>query len=208
VQNGATAVLIPLVGRAYNRQMLRFLFAAALVVGLGAPAGAQVPDAVYHGELDVLPSVGKFDYDTGVASLKLRKWRFLVVTDSNGLAPDQETIVVLVGENSFPLPPGALKRSRNGKVFSYKAAKDDPSPLRALRMRNRGYFYTFNVTLRDVPLGTLTTNDGVCLPVALLVGDDDAFNGGVFRRPGFTVDATVKQLRIQRSCPVPWPWEG
>jgi hypothetical protein len=189
--------------------MLRFLPAAAIVtlLALGSSARAQSP-AVYHGELDVLPSVGKFDINTGGASLKLRKWRFLVVPDSNGLVPDQEPIVILIGQNSFTLQPGSLKRSRNGKTFSFKAAKDDPSSLRALRMRHRGYFYTFNATLRDVPLGTLATNDGVCLPVAFLVGDDDAFNGGVFSRPGFTVDSSAKQLRIQRSCPVPWPWQG
>jgi hypothetical protein len=188
--------------------MLWSLLAAVLLLpALASPVGAQsaAGDAVYHGRLDVLPSPGRFDVDTGKASLRLRRWRFLVVPDSNGVFPDQETALVLIAENTFALPPGALRRSRNGKVFSFKAAKDDPSPLRALRMRDRGYFYTFNVTLRGVDLATLATSDGVCLPVAIQVGDDDAFAGGVFQRPGFARQAP--QLRIARSCPTAWPWE-
>jgi hypothetical protein len=189
--------------------VFRFLFAALCLtlVSLPLPARAQPvtsEDPIYHGVLDVLASPGSFDPSTGKAALRLRRWRFLIEPGSNGVFPDQETTEVLIADNSFALPPGTLRRSRSGKVFSYKAKKDDPSPVRAIKLRYRGYFYNVTVKVQDVDLTQLVNNDGICLPVALRVGDDDAFNGGIFTRPGFN----STQLRISRSCTSEWPWQS
>jgi hypothetical protein len=142
-----------------------------------------------------------------MASLKLRRWRFLLYPESNDLAPDQELVAVRVGNNILPLDPGRLRASRNRKVFSFKAAKDDPTPLRKLRLKKRRGEYSVSVTVRDIELSDLVLNDGVCVPMAVLVGDDDAFSGGFFVRPGFGV-RPARRVRILRSCPSEWPSAG
>ena len=54
----------------------------------------------------------------------MRRWRLGLREDSNGIFPDQEPIVVALGEESFRLEAGSLTRSRNGKVFRYQAPHD------------------------------------------------------------------------------------
>ena len=92
---------------------------AALTVVLtlaAATARAQISTTatpVYHGTLRILrPAVGTFDTATGIGTLRVRRWRLGLREDSNGIFPDQEPIVVALGEESFRLEAGSLTRSR------------------------------------------------------------------------------------------------
>ena len=179
----------------------------AALLAIAGTAEAQpspIAEPVYHGILEVRRSLGSFDPDTGIASLKIRSWRFLLNPDTNQILPDQEPIVVDISENSLPLAAGMLTRSRNGKVFTYKAAREDTTqPIRSLRIKQTRDAYRVSMTLRGLDFRSLINNDGSCLPIAVIIGDDDGFNGGIFTRPGFE----SRRLRIARGCISAWPWE-
>src|SRR5204863_8295070 len=118
---------------------------AALAVVLtlaAATARAQISTTatpVYHGTLRILrPAVGTFDAATGNGTLRVRRWRLGLREDSNGIFPDQEPVVVALGEESFRLEAGSLTRSRNGKVFRYQAPHDaGPRGIRSIRIAQR-----------------------------------------------------------------------
>jgi hypothetical protein len=182
------------------------VLALLLVAATAAAQPSPIADPVFHGVLGVRPSRGAFDPESGIASLTLRSWRFLLYPDSNAIFPDQEPIVIDIGENSLPLAAGMLVPSRNGKTFTYRAAPEDTTqPIRLLRIKQtkRSDTYRISLTLRDLDFRDLINNDGDCLPIAVIIGDDDGFNGGIFTRPSFG----SRRLRIPRSCVSPWPWQ-
>src|SRR5712692_10012706 len=77
--------------------------ALAVVLTLAAvTARAQISTSatpVYHGTLRVLrPAVGTFDTATGIGTLRVRGWQLELRQGSNGIFPDQEPIVVALGD--------------------------------------------------------------------------------------------------------------
>jgi hypothetical protein len=123
-------------------------------------------------------------------------------------------VIVAIGENSFMLEAGMLRPSRSGKVFSYRAPRNgDPQPIRSLRLkRQRDGSYTVRFSLTGVDLSMLILSDPVCLPTALLVGDDDGFLGVLFTRKACDKvplgrPCRARRVDIPRDCTIEtWPW--
>jgi len=183
------------------------LAAMAVALTLGAvTARAQISTSatpIYHGTLRILrPAVGTFDTSTGIGTLRVRSWQWDLKQGSNGIFPDKEPIVVALGDESFRLDPGKLERSRNGKVFRYRASTSRGISLfRIARRASSVYLVTF--TLSGVDLSQLVLQNPVCRPLAVIVGDDDGFTGAdLMTRPAFS-----RHLSVPRTCSVnTWPW--
>jgi len=194
-----------------------FFAVAALVALLAVPAHAQVttpgsPKAVFHGVLDVLPARGRFDYDTGDTSITVRRWRFLPSPDTNGVFPDKEPILIAMGDNMFLLPAGSVVASHHGKWFHYRAPRGTPPPAIlsfSMKLRKEGS-YGVNFHIDGAEFSRLGLEDGFCVPTAVLIGDDDGFNGCTFTRPGFLKSVRSPRIRIPgKSCiPAEWTWLG
>jgi hypothetical protein len=197
--------------------MARVLVLALLVIGARG-AVAQIvspPTPIYHGALGFLPAKGKIDRTTGIASLKVRHARFVLSPTSDGVFPDREPILVALGANDFSLAAGMLKASHGGKVLSYRAPRNDPSDLRSFRIwqivgpgaagASKGA-YGIRFTLRDLNLALLDVQDPLCLPMAVIVGDDDGFSGVQLTSPSFQ----SRRFSIPRDCDTGggWPWLG
>jgi hypothetical protein len=187
------------------------LAALAALLALPVLAGAQSPIAPpeFHGVLEVLPTRGRIDPATGNSTFTIRRWRFLPSPDSNGIFPDQEPILIVVDTpNQLFIPAGLVKRSRNGRVFRYRPSAGGPPAVRSFRMmRHADGTYRVQLSVKAVPLEPLRTISSMCLSVAFIVGDDDAFKGAQFQRPGLL----SPKLSIVRPCDPSgdgWPWLG
>lgn len=183
---------------------------AALVVVLAAAAAraqtAPVADGIFHGLLDVRAATGRFDPDVGTASLTVPRWRLLVVPESNGLYPDQEPIIVQLGDfNQYPLDAGLMRAARNGRTFSYRAPRNAPERgIRRLRLKRLGDgSWAVRMVLSELELSRLIIEDPVCLGMAIIIGDDDFFTGVNLTRKTFD----AKRVRVSGECePGGWPW--
>lgn len=193
-----------------ERPMPRAPRLALLALLVCAPAAAQVapaPDAIYHGLLDVVPAGGKIDPETGDARIEVRRWRFLLAPASNGIYPDLEPILVAIGEDSpFVVEAGLLRRSRNGGTFSYRAPRGTgPRGVKRVKIKllDDGS-YGARLTLAGIDLSRLVVVDPVCLPMAIIVGDDDFFSGVNFTRTSFS----SRRVRLPTTCEPDgiWPW--
>jgi hypothetical protein len=191
-------------------------------------AVAQVPPGgspVYHGALDIVPTFGRLDRKTGLSTLRIRRWRYIVADDTNGLHPESERLIVAIGQgqNDFYLPPGSLASSGGGNVFRYRApreARKSPTGLRSFRMLKRPAGAdcspadpcTFRVSfsVAGVDLSALFFNDPICVPVAVIVGDDDGFAVADVASPGFRFPNFFSHRVAVRSgnCKADWPWLG
>jgi len=182
-------------------------------------ASAQVvspPTPIYHGVLGFLPAKGKIDRTTGIASLKVNHARFLLSPLSDGIFPDREPILIALGpNNTFGLDAGMLKSSHKGKVQTYRAPKGTTSGIITFRMKqiagpgpagaSRGA-YAVNFALKGLNVALLNVQDPLCLPMAVIVGDDDGFSGVQLTSPSFQ----SKTLSVPRDCNAgnDWPWLG
>jgi len=194
--------------------------AAALMLAAAAPAPrAQVTTAtpVHHGKLFMLPAVARIDNATGIGNLRVRSWQLQLADGSNGIFPGSEPVVLAFGEESFLLPGGSLTPSRNGKVFTYRAPADaGPRAFRLFRIRQRPDgscasgsqrpCYSVSFTVTGLDLSQLVLQNPLCLPLAVIVGDDDGFRGIYLTRRGHFNSSRVA---IPHSCvPPTWPWIG
>jgi hypothetical protein len=178
------------------------------VLALPVVAAAQVStgaaNPVYHGGLEIRPAHGIINQTTGAASFAAGPWTLSPVNESNGVFPAQEAIVIALGEENFRLEPGMVKASRNGRRFSYRAPKGLTRGVRWLRIRlQRDGSYAFRFALRNVDLSRMRISDPVCVPMALIVGDDDGFTGVDLTSSGFT-----RRLTVRGACDIgdQWPW--
>jgi hypothetical protein len=186
---------------------LATLLGTLLASRMAAAQATLVP--TYHGILSIRRATGTIDRDSGDGTLKVRKWTALLTPDTNGIAPAAEPVEVSVGLNDqrFPLPPGALKASKSGRVFAYKAKRSAVTRgLQSFRFwRQRDGSYGIRFTLVGLSLSRLRTEDPICVPVAVIIGDDDFFNGVSLTSPTFF----SKRVVVPESCPVntdDWPW--
>ena len=197
----------------------------AIVLLLAATARGQVVtpppggSPVFHGVLEVLPASGTIDRASGDAVLRLHRWRFLLVPGSNGIFPDRERVLIAVGktgQNNLFLPPGSLVAHRRGKVFTYRAPRGtEGQTIQSIRITRvqkdpstgLGSVYRVNATLVGLVLSDLlfkTMPD--CMPLAVIVGDDDGFSGIQLREK--SLDA--RRFSVAKPCSVgaDWPWLG
>ncbi|HJQ84728.1 MAG TPA: hypothetical protein VKA21_11655 [Candidatus Binatia bacterium] len=193
------------------RSPVRAFLAFIAVVVLAAPLGAQEEPPVYHGVLEVLPAAGTIDRLTGAAVLKVRRWRLRLRDTSNGIAPDAERLLIAVGQggaNDLFLPPGTLVAHRRGRVFRYRAPRGSVTRgISAIKIVQRSGEYRLSFTLVGVELSPLLFDKPLCMPIAVIVGDDDGFSGIEFNSPSFT----SRRISVPRSCkidPDDWPWLG
>ena len=207
---------------------MRCSLLAAVALLLAVPTGAQVVtpppggSPVFHGVLEVLPAAGTIDRATGDAVLRLHRWRLLLrppsdgLPGSNGIYPDKERVLIAVGsggENDLYLPPGSLKAHRRGKVFTYRAPRGTVRGIKKIRIATvsadltRGAIYRVDATMVGVILSDLlfkTRPD--CMPIAVIVGDDDGFSG--IQLSEKNLDA--RRISVASSCSpgADWPWLG
>jgi hypothetical protein len=189
----------------HSSMSMRLSLAAAVLAALLPLTATAGTTPVFHGALRVRQARGVIDQTTGLASLKVTRWRFVPIEGSNGIAFDQEPVLLTISENElkneYRLEPGALHATRNGRRFVYTNRKAQRG-IRMLRIDARpDGTYQVAFALRDVNLSRLVTQDPVCLPFALIVGDDDGFVGLSFQSK-FT-----RRLRVTGTCLVEdWPW--
>jgi hypothetical protein len=175
--------------------------------GVPAPVAAQVAtvaDPDFHGEV-TLVTRGRGSLDPGgEADLKIPRWRIRLTQDSNGIYPDLEPIIIALWDQDFPLPAGALERSRNGKVFAYRARGPlPPGSVRSLRVKlERDGSYLVRFQLAGVNLDRLLLVDRVCAGLAVIIGDDDGFSGVSIRRRSFT----SRRLSVPTVCTLGAEW--
>jgi hypothetical protein len=199
---------------------MRTLLVAAIVLVAGLRiASAQEPPGgppLYHGVLDLArKGHGVLDRTTGYATLAVRGWRYIVSDETNGLRPESERLIIAIGsgQNDLYLPPGALRPDRKRRVFRYRARtasgagtmpRADPR-IRFFRMARRPDGYRVSFRVRGIELSSLNFNDPVCLPLAIIVGDDDGFGTGDASSPTFN----SRRVKVSSGvCNADWPWIG
>jgi hypothetical protein len=194
-----------------RRAVLAALLAATLSLSTTAPARAQIapsPDPIYHGVLRINPAVATLDLSTGTATIKVRRWGLLInPQESNGIYPDQEPILVAIGEaDRFYLAAGSLKPMRKGKAWTYrsqlKVGERGIKTFTIKRLPDGSYLVRFK--LMGVDLSRLIFElEGVCISTAVIVGDDDGFTGISVTRK----NTRTRRVLIPDECePQEWPW--
>ncbi len=201
-----------------RRARIAIALSLVLCVSGERRASAQVvspPTPIYHGVLGFLPAKGKIDRTTGIASLKVHHARFLLSPVSDGIFPDREPILIALGGSNFGIDAGMLKPSHKGKLLTYRAPKGTTSGIITFRIKqiagpgpagaSRGA-YALNFALKGLNVALLNVQDPLCLPMAVIVGDDDGFSGVVVTSPSFQ----SKTLSVPRDCDAGgnWPWLG
>ena len=187
--------------------MWSWLARVALLVTLPVVAAAQVSTSaipVYHGGLTIRPAHGVINEDTGSASFTAGPWVLSPVNEANGVFPSQEPILIAIGEESFRLEPGMVQANRKGRRFTYRAPKGLTRGIRQLRIQlQRDGSYAFRFSLKNVDLSRMRISDPVCVPMALIVGDDDGFTGVDLTSNGFS-----RRLTVRGRCDNvdSWPW--
>ncbi len=188
------------VGTMARRLVLALVLAVALV------GAAQAQTQLKHGQLRVNRSGGgKIDLSSGSASFRLNALDLILANDTDGIDPATETVTIGISEERFLIPSGQLKASRNGKRFRYKAATDRGVQLLLMRKRPDGS-YRIDVKLTGVDLSSLIVSQPpLCLPFAIIVGNDDGFSGVRFDLPK---PYPSRRLSIPGFCTdtAEWPW--
>lgn len=192
---------------------MRLLLAAALVAAVvfafaGTDAHAQAP--LYHGVLRIRPARGAIDKANGIGSLTVNNWDLLLSLDSNGIAPDREPVIVAIGETErLVIPAGEVRASRTGKVFTFRSPKV-PRGVRFFQMRKlkdsggAQARYRVRFSLVGIDLSSLLIEFPLCKSLAVIVGDDDGFEGVDLDRPG---GFSRSKVRVLGACQAEeWPW--
>jgi hypothetical protein len=164
---------------------------------------------VFHGDLFLARGAGRIDAASGAATFSVRHWRVELADGSNGIFPTEEPVVVAFGEDRFRLEAGALEADRKGTRFRFRAAKDaNPRGIVAMTIRRlSATAYDVSFRVADVQLFPLTQNAPICMPSAVIVGDDDGFTGVAFDRPGFPERRTRRLTVLRKRCTATaWPW--
>jgi len=191
--------------------MPRVVLCVACVLMLGGGASAEIATVakpIYHGILRVNPASGTIDRQTGSATIKVNHWALILDSEeSDGIYPNLEPIIVAIGiEPPFSLDAGALRASHNGKTFSYrgKLKRGDRGISKMTIHQEADGSYAVRFMLMGVDLSSLIFNDPLCLPMAVIIGNDDGFSGvNVTTAPKYGT-----RVRIPSECdqvPV-WPW--
>jgi hypothetical protein len=176
----------------------------ALSCALAAPVAAQ---QLTHGKLRVARAAkGQIDPNSGRASFTVRSWELLLADESNGIDPAHEPLTIGIAEERFLIPAGELRASRNGKRFRYKAKGIDRGVQQLKLVLTAAGPIRVSFKITGVDLTSLVIADPpVCLPFAVIIGDDDGFSGVSFDRPR---PYPSKLLTIPGFCvdTAEWPW--
>lgn len=180
----------------------------ALALALAAAASTLGQTPVYHGQLMVRPARGTINLDSGSASFAVRGWELKPASNSpsGDIDPATQPVLIAIGsETSFVLPVGQMHASRNHKRFAYQT-KTARGITRLVLVHQGDGNWRVSFQIVGVDLSTLLVNDPpVCLPMAVIVGDNDGFSGISFDRPK---PFPSKLLTIPGFCTTEqgWPW--
>jgi len=176
----------------------------ALACALATSGGAQ---ELTHGKLRVAKAAkGQIDLTSGRANFKIRGWEVLLAAESNGVDPLNEPLTIGIAEERILIPAGELRPSRNGKRFRYKVAGVDRGVQQLTLVLTAAGPIRITMKLVGIDLSSLVIGDPpVCLPFAVIIGDDDGFSGVSFDRPK---PFPSKLLTIPGFCVdnTEWPW--
>jgi len=188
--------------------------AIALVAWCAGHAAAQVQPPVvkpqFHGILQLGPAVGTMNRKAGTGTIVVRGWTFIPNPDSNGVFPEREPVLIALGNDGFLMGAGALHVSQRGRLFTYHASQSaGRRAVRSFRMHHNpdDSFYTVSFKVTGVDLEKLNSEDPLCRPLAVIVGDDDGFVDVVVTSPSFE----SRRVSLPRTCVDPsasWPWLG
>jgi len=185
--------------------------AAVLLVAATVPAADPISvtaTPVFHGELKLRPAAGSVDRRSGVAVVTVPGWELDLASNSNGIYPTEEPIVIAIGDDAFRLEAGAV-RQRGKRGYFYRAR---PRPQRGIdrltiKPGKKPRTYMVQFTVRGVQLFGLEENAPLCLPTAFIVGDDDGFSGVNYDSPGAPPIMSKRLLVANGRCsPQAWPW--
>jgi len=187
--------MIPTVAR------MRRMLVGGLLLAWAAAAGA----ATYHGDLFPIPTRGRLDPATGYADVRTGRWIIKPTKDSNGLHPETEGVWIFVSDTErFRVEPEQLVASKSGTRFRMR----DPRATRGVRSLDLRHLYdgrwTIQLRLVQVDLSALMLTSRVCQSIAVIIGDDDAFEGAVLARVGGRGGRRVKADGVCQ--PGDWPW--
>jgi len=189
------------------RAMPRFpvlVLAIAAAVGVPSMAAAQ---SLKHGQLSIARAArGTIDLDSGNATFKVKSWGLVLASDSNGVKPATEAFAIGLAEERFLIPAGQLKASKNGKRFRYRDKSVDRGiqELKIVMTAGGPIKVSFKVVGADMS-GMIIGDPPLCIPFAVIIGDDDGFSGVSFDRPK---PYPSRLLTIPGSCDntTEWPW--
>jgi hypothetical protein len=195
--------------RFHSMRSMAAALIAAVVVLVGVEARAQEP--LYHGTLTIRPARGTLDKANGIGTLRVNNWDLAVPLNSNGIFPDREPIIVALGETErLVIPAGEVRASRNGKVFTFRNPKV-PRGIRFFQMRKlksnptvEQARYRVRFSLVGIDLSGLLIEFPLCKSTAVIIGDDDGFDGIDLDRPG---GFSRSKVRVLGQCQAQeWPW--
>jgi hypothetical protein len=183
------------------------MLAVAMACAVFAPSMAR-GQTLAHGQLSVARAArGTIDLNSGNATFKIKNWGLVLADDSNGVKPAEEPFTIAIGEaERILLPAGQLKASKNGKRFRYrdKSVSRGFQELTLVMTAGGPIKVSFKLVGIDMS-GLLIGDPPLCLPFAIILGDDDGFSGVSFDRPK---PYPSRLLTIPGSCTneTTWPW--
>jgi hypothetical protein len=182
------------------------LVLATIAYAVGAPSLAQ-GQSLTHGQLSIPRAArGTIDLDSGNATFKVKNWGLVLDRASNGVNPADEAFTIGIAEERFLIPAGQLKASKNGKRFRYldKSIDRGIQQLKIVLTPAGPIKVSFKVVGADLS-GLIIGDPPLCLPFAVIIGDDDGFSGVSFDRPQ---PYPSRLLTIPGSCKdtTEWPW--
>jgi hypothetical protein len=187
----------------------RWLATALLAVAALATSSLATPPT-YLGKLRIdRKSRGHVDPNTGNAAFVVKGWTLLPAPGSNGIDPAHEVIDIAMGDSeNFLIPAGKMKSSKNGKRFWYTDKTDRGVRSIHLVLNPDGSFRVkFSLAGADFSRLLLLNRPATdCVPVAIIIGDDDGFAGVTFELPKLSPLSGL--LMIPGSCDnvASWPW--
>jgi phosphatidylglycerol:prolipoprotein diacylglycerol transferase len=173
------------------RPMRRTMLLALVAVAASAVrAAATDPDFV--GSLVVRPARGTLAVATGLATLEVKRWRFLPAAASDGIDPAAEDVVLSVGADELTLPAGSVTTLRPGRRYAHRddAVTRGLSRLRMKRRSDGSWVVGFRAT--GVDLTRLAAQYPLCEPFAFAVGNDEGASGVDLDRPRGAASPRVK----------------
>ena len=182
------------------------LVLATIAYAVGAPSLAWA-QSLTHGQLSIPRAArGTIDLDSGNATFKVKNWGLVLDKESNGVKPADEPFTIGIAEERFLIPAGQLKASKNGKRFRYldKSVDRGIQQLKIVMTATGAIKVSFKVVGADLS-GLIIGDPPLCLPFAVIIGDDDGFSGVSFDRPR---PYPSRLLTIPGSCKdtTEWPW--
>ncbi len=174
---------------------------------LGGPARATAP--TWHGTLVLRPAAGAFNRRTGEATLRASAWHLKLADGSPGIDPATQQVMVSIGSNNLRVPLGDVRVRRHGTVFVYRRPPTPTPGVVFLRMRRvTPVRWEVAFRLRGLDLSALVLESEACVPMAIIVGDNDGFSGVRLVRPGGARAFRSRTVALTNDCAISndWPW--